>query len=94
MQVSYNFRLEEDLKNKAFGVIESFGLTPAQAFRLFLQQTAETNSLPLSFDYKNHRPNAKTADAIRQGRLDYENGKLEAYDAEQAQQLLLSITDD
>lgn len=94
MQVSYNFRLEEELKNKAFSVIESFGLTPAQAFRLFLQQTAETNSIPLSFDYKNHNPNATTSEAIRQGRLDYENGKLEAYDIDEIKQLLLNIAND
>lgn len=50
--VNFNMRLDEDLRNRAFPVIESFGLSPAQAFKLFLTQVAATNSLPLSFDYK------------------------------------------
>jgi RHH-type rel operon transcriptional repressor/antitoxin RelB len=49
---NYNIRLEQELKNRAFAVIESFGLSPAQAIRLFLKQTAETNIIPLTFDYQ------------------------------------------
>jgi RHH-type rel operon transcriptional repressor/antitoxin RelB len=49
---NYNIRLEQDLKDRAFAVIESFGLSPAQAIRLFLKQTAETNIIPLTFDYQ------------------------------------------
>ena len=52
MNINYNIRLEQELRDKAFAVIESFGLSPAQAIRLFLKQTAETNSIPLSFDYQ------------------------------------------
>lgn len=48
---SYNIRLDEDLKKRAFPILESYGLTPAQAIKLFLNQVAETKSVPLSFDY-------------------------------------------
>ncbi len=83
MQVSYNFRLEQELKDKAFEVIESFGLTPSQALRLFLQQAAETNSLPLSFDYKQtNQPNQETINAIQQGQADYKAGQLTGYSPE------------
>nr|QJS05112.1 antitoxin RelB [Psychrobacter sp.] len=49
---NYNIRLDQELKEKAFSVFESYGLTPSQAIKLFLNQVAETNSIPLSFDYQ------------------------------------------
>ena len=49
---NYNIRLDHELKEKAFSVFESYGLTPSQAIKLFLNQVAETNSIPLSFDYQ------------------------------------------
>ena len=49
---NYNIRLDQALKDKAFSVLESYGLTPSQAIKLFLHQVAETNSIPLSFDYQ------------------------------------------
>jgi len=48
---NYNIRLDQELKDKAFSVLEGYGLTPSQAIKLFLHQVAETNSIPLSFDY-------------------------------------------
>lgn len=48
---NYNIRLDQELKNKAFSVLESYGLAPSQAIKLFLHQVAETNSIPLAFDY-------------------------------------------
>lgn len=49
---NYNIRLDQELRDKAFAVFESYGLTPSQAIKLFLNQVAETNSVPLSFDYQ------------------------------------------
>ena len=49
---NYNIRLDQELKDKAFAVFESYGLTPSQAIRLFLNQVADTNAVPLSFDYQ------------------------------------------
>ena len=49
---NYNIRLDHELKEKAFSVFESYGLTPSQAIKLFLNQVAETNTVPLSFDYQ------------------------------------------
>ena len=49
---NYNIRLDQDLKDRSFSVLESYGLTPSQAIKLFLHQVAETNTVPLSFDYQ------------------------------------------
>lgn len=76
MNTNFNLRLDESLKNQAFGVIESFGMTPSQFMRLVLKQVADTGSLPLSFEKRTGAiiPNELTAQAIRQGRLDYRAG--------------------
>lgn len=44
--VNYNLRIDKALRDKSFAVIESFGLSSAQAIRLFLKQTAETDGVP------------------------------------------------
>lgn len=59
--VNFNMRLDTELRDRAFPVIERFGLSPAQAFKLFLTQAAATNTLPLSFDYPD--PNGFTPQA-------------------------------
>ena len=43
---NYNIRLDQDLKDRSFSVLESYGLTPSQAIRLFLNQVADTNAIP------------------------------------------------
>ena len=49
---NYNIRLDQELKENAFAVFESYGLTPSQAIKLFLTQVAQTNQVPLSFEYQ------------------------------------------
>ena len=49
---NFNIRLDDDLRNRAFPVLESYGLTASQAFKLFLNQVAETKTVPLSFDWQ------------------------------------------
>ncbi|WP_257797708.1 type II toxin-antitoxin system RelB/DinJ family antitoxin [Aggregatibacter actinomycetemcomitans] len=58
-----NFRTQADIKEQAFNVIKSYGLTPAQVLNMFLTQIAKTNTIPLSLDYP---PNTKTANAINE----------------------------
>jgi len=41
---NFNIRLDDDLKARAFAVIERFGLTPTQAMRMFLTQLAATHT--------------------------------------------------
>ena len=73
---NYNVRLDQDLKDRAFSVIESYGLTPSQAIRLFLNQVADTNAVPLSFDYQ-PKLNAQTIAAI----AEVASGKGSKYDS-------------
>jgi RHH-type transcriptional regulator, rel operon repressor / antitoxin RelB len=73
---NYNVRLDQDLKDRAFAVIESYGLTPPQAIRLFLNQIADTNTVPLSFDYQS-KINAQTIAAI----AEIADGKGTKYDS-------------
>lgn len=49
---NYNIRIDQDLRNQAFAVFESYGLTPAQAIKLFLNQVASTRTIPLSFTHQ------------------------------------------
>ncbi|MBF7684167.1 type II toxin-antitoxin system RelB/DinJ family antitoxin [Acinetobacter sp. B5B] len=49
---NYNLRIDTELKERAFLVFEKYGLTASQAMKLFLTQVANTNAIPLSFDYK------------------------------------------
>lgn len=86
MNTNFNLRLDERLKNQAFNVIESFGLTPSQFMRLVLKQVADTGSLPLSFENRTGViiPNEFTAQAIRQGRLDYQAGVLDKFEPDNA----------
>ncbi len=61
---NFNLRLEKDLRDRAFSVFERYGLTASQAFKLFLNQVAETNTIPLTFDYQAQEPNQATQKAI------------------------------
>lgn len=63
---NFNLRLEQDLRDRAFPVLERYGLSASQAFKLFLNQVAETNSIPLSFDYHAKEPNDVTKKAIQE----------------------------
>ena len=49
---NYNLRIDKDIKNQAFKVIEDYGLTPSMVLKAFLKQIADRKILPLSFDYQ------------------------------------------
>ncbi|MFT8736823.1 MAG: type II toxin-antitoxin system RelB/DinJ family antitoxin [Zymomonas mobilis] len=61
---NFNLRLDKALRDRAFPVFERYGLSAAQAFKLFLNQVAETKTIPLSFDYAKDEPNAITQKAM------------------------------
>lgn len=54
----YQFRIDPKEKAEAFAVIESLGLKPAQAMRLFLRQVTQTHSIPFPIE---HMPNERVA---------------------------------
>ena len=52
---NFNIRLDTELRDKAFPILEDYGLSAAYAFKLFLRQVAETKTVPLSFDYAKNK---------------------------------------
>lgn len=74
--INFNIRMDESLKERAFPVIESYGLTPAQAVKLFFNQIATTQTIPLSFEHHANRiPNAVTRKAIDDAEAEFESAE-------------------
>lgn len=48
---NFNMRLDNNLRGRAYPILEQYGLTPSQAVRMFFNQIAETGKVPLSFDW-------------------------------------------
>ncbi len=94
MNTNFNLRLDENLKAQSFGVIESFGLTPSQFMRLILKQVADTGSFPLWFERGTEAvvPIELTAQAIRQGRLDYQAGVLDRFEPTDAIEAIQALS--
>lgn len=89
---NFNMRLDDDLRNRAFPVLERYGLSPAQAFKLFLNQIAETKAVPLSFDWDRPQINAKTQAKLNKSAKEVANGDYTLYkNPEQAMQAMLEI---
>lgn len=79
-----NIRIDSELRSQATAVLESYGLSPTQAIKLFFGQVVATRKVPLSFDYHADELsletlNTQTLQAIAQGRADYKAGRLQAY---------------
>ncbi|WP_169393575.1 MULTISPECIES: type II toxin-antitoxin system RelB/DinJ family antitoxin [Psychrobacter] len=84
--VNFNMRLEKELKDETSQIFENYGMTTAQAVRMFLVHVAKTKKVPLSFDYQadNLALGAQTLQSVEQGRLDYQSGKLDRLAADKA----------
>lgn len=70
---SYTFRLDDELKTRSFDVFKHYGLSPAQAIKLFLTQVAETRTVPLSFDYEPTATTLRSMNDIKQGNYETVN---------------------
>ncbi|MBR3481725.1 MAG: type II toxin-antitoxin system RelB/DinJ family antitoxin [Neisseriaceae bacterium] len=76
---NYNLRIDKEIKNQAFKVIEDYGLTPSMVLKAFLKQIADRKILPLSFDYQADEPNEETKQAMREAIENRQNGNLKGY---------------
>lgn len=75
--INYNIRIDQDLRDRAFSVFDSYGLSPSQAIKLFLNQVADTQSVPLSFNHNAGRiPNALTRQALEEAIENRQNNTL------------------
>lgn len=77
--VNFNMRVEKELKDETAQIFENYGMTTAQAIRMFLVNVANTRKIPLAFDYQANDLvlGAETLKEIEQGRLDYQAGVLD-----------------
>jgi DNA-damage-inducible protein J len=78
--VNFNMRLDAELKDKVTPILENYGLTMPQAFKLFLNQIAKTKTIPLSFDYASENSlTPKAAAKLLQSLKEVENGEYTEY---------------
>ena len=78
--VTYNIRLDQELRDEAFAVLDSYGLTPSQAIKLFLKQVAKTRTVPLTFDYqKDYQLSPQGENLLRQTIQEFEYGEYETF---------------
>lgn len=70
-------RLDRELKDGAASVVESYGLDLSSVVRAFFTEMVNTNSIPLSLDYK--RPNEESLRAIRETREMIASDSSESY---------------
>lgn len=79
--VNFNMRLDTELKDKVTPILEDYGLTMPQAFKLFLNQIAKTKTIPLSFDYARETAlTPKAAAKLLQSLKEVENGDYTKYE--------------
>lgn len=91
--VNFNMRLDAELKEQVTPILEDYGLTMPQAFKLFLNQIAKTKSIPLSFDYAKENTLTPKAEArLRQSIREIEEGDCTIYDTpEEAMKAMLEF---
>ena len=68
---NFNMRLDDELREKTYPILEQYGLTPSQAVRMFFNQIAGTGKLPLTFDWATPVPNAITRQAIQDAEAEF-----------------------
>ncbi len=92
--VSFNMRLEKELKEETTQIFENYGMTTAQAIRMFLVNVAKTRKIPLSLDYQANDVvlGSQTLQSIEQGRLDYEAGVLDRFAPDEALEALQELS--
>ena len=78
---NYNIRIEQDLRDKAFSVLENYGLAPAQAIKLFLKQVS------FSHHQNSSIPNLTTLRAMEEARVERKTAKTYATFEEAMQHL-------
>ena len=79
--VNFNMRLEAELKEQVTPILEDYGLTMPQAFKLFLNQIVKTKAIPLSFDYAREPAlTPKAAAKLLQSLKEIENGEYTEYE--------------
>ncbi|MDO5059269.1 MAG: type II toxin-antitoxin system RelB/DinJ family antitoxin [Neisseria sp.] len=79
--VNFNIRIDKELKDNANQVFENYGMTMAQAFKMFLVNVSHTKKVPLTFDYQAVEPvlTAKAQERLRQTQQEFADGEFESF---------------
>ena len=78
---NFNMRLDNNLRWRAYPVLEQYGLTPSQAVRMFFNQIAQTGKVPLSFDWADNQVlTPKAVAQLRQTEQEFANGEFERFE--------------
>ena len=78
---NFNMRLNNELRGRAYPVLEQYGLTPSQAVRMFFNQIAQTGKVPLSFDWADKQTlTTKAVARLRQTEQEFIDGEFERFD--------------
>lgn len=75
---NFNMRLDNNLRGRAYPILEQYGLTPSQAVRMFFNQIAQTGKVPLSFDWADTVPHTLSENGerlLRESVAEFENGE-------------------
>ena len=72
---NYNIRLDSELRDRAFAVFESYGLSPSQAIKLFLNQVADTHTVQLSFTHHARTYSNAARQSLVQAREEFAQAK-------------------
>jgi addiction module antitoxin, relB/dinJ family len=79
---NFNMRLDNNLRGRAYPVLEQYGLTPSQAVRMFFNQIAQTGKVPLSFDWADNQVlTPKAVARLRQTEQEFANGEFERFES-------------
>ena len=65
---NFNMRLDNELRGRAYPILEQYGLTPSQAVRMFFNQIAQTGKVPLSFDWADKQTLTPKLGYVRQSK--------------------------
>lgn len=79
---NFNMRLDDNLRAKAYPVLEHYGLMPSQAVRMFFNQIAHTGQVPLSFDWASNL-NTSGEKMLRESMDDIQNGRYSVHRADE-----------
>lgn len=89
---NFNIVIDNGLRSQATEILAGYGLSPSQAVNLFFDQIVATRSLPWQTQTEAIIPNDFTAQAIRQGRLDYKAGLLDRFEPEDALEAIQELS--
>lgn len=92
---NFNMSFDPQLKQQFAEIVEGYGLTVPQAFKLLANQVIRTKVLPISFDWqaensvKNYELTERIKKELAQNEIDKANGKVTRFSS--AEELMTAI---